>query len=105
MDAPLGKVRRSAGRTSLSVVVQMYSVQLSAPHQQVPVFQRGGTIVPRKMRPRRSSAAMANDPYTLVVALDAQVWSGEEVRRVECVPFTSAGCSERLVVCGRWALP
>ena len=28
----------------------------------------------RKMRIRRSSAAMANDPYTLIVALDAQVW-------------------------------
>ena len=30
--------------------------------------------MPRKMRIRRSSAAMANDPYTLIVALDAQVW-------------------------------
>jgi alpha 1,3-glucosidase len=36
-----------------------------------PVYQRGGTIVPRKMRIRRSSILMHDDPYTLVVALDA----------------------------------
>ncbi|KAJ8707977.1 hypothetical protein PYW08_010343 [Mythimna loreyi] len=36
----------------------------------IPVFQRGGSIVPRKERVRRSSALMADDPYTLVVALD-----------------------------------
>lgn len=33
------------------------------------MFQKGGTIVPRKDRPRRSSVLMHNDPYTLVVAL------------------------------------
>eukprot|EP00128_Syssomonas_multiformis_P013175 Colp12_sorted_trinity150504_noHs@13767 len=38
----------------------------------VPIFQRGGSIVPRKMRPRRASSLMANDPYTLVVVLDAK---------------------------------
>ncbi|XP_045457347.1 neutral alpha-glucosidase AB [Melitaea cinxia] len=38
----------------------------------VPVFQRGGSIIPRKERVRRSSALMAHDPYTLVVALDNQ---------------------------------
>ncbi|KAI5631088.1 glycosyl hydrolases family 31 domain-containing protein [Phthorimaea operculella] len=37
----------------------------------IPVYQRGGTIIPRKERVRRSSALMADDPYTLVVALDA----------------------------------
>lgn len=36
----------------------------------IPVYQRDGTIVPRKERVRRSSALMVNDPYTLVVALD-----------------------------------
>lgn len=35
----------------------------------VPVFQRGGTVVPRKMRARRATDLMANDPYTLFVAL------------------------------------
>ncbi|XP_045781311.1 neutral alpha-glucosidase AB isoform X1 [Maniola jurtina] len=37
----------------------------------IPVYQRGGTIVPRKERIRRASSLMANDPYTLVVALDS----------------------------------
>ena len=36
----------------------------------IPVYQVGGTIVPRQMRPRRSSDLMAHDPYTLIVALD-----------------------------------
>lgn len=36
----------------------------------VPVFQRGGSIIPYKFRLRRSSAQMANDPFTLMVALD-----------------------------------
>ncbi|XP_058812455.1 neutral alpha-glucosidase AB isoform X2 [Topomyia yanbarensis] len=36
----------------------------------VPVFQRGGTIVPRKERIRRAATLMKDDPYTLVVALD-----------------------------------
>ncbi|GBG76832.1 hypothetical protein CBR_g23048 [Chara braunii] len=36
----------------------------------VPVFQRGGSIIPRKDRARRSSTQMEKDPYTLVVALN-----------------------------------
>jgi mannosyl-oligosaccharide alpha-1,3-glucosidase len=36
-----------------------------------PVYQRGGTIVARKMRIRRSAVLMHEDPFTLVVALDA----------------------------------
>lgn len=36
----------------------------------IPVYQRGGSIVPRKMRVRRSSPLMKNDPYTFVVCLD-----------------------------------
>lgn len=35
------------------------------------VYQRGGTIVARRERQRRSTAAMRRDPYTLHVALDA----------------------------------
>lgn len=37
----------------------------------IPVFQRAGTIIPRKDRPRRSSTQTLNDPYTLVVALNS----------------------------------
>lgn len=36
----------------------------------VPVYQRGGTIIPKKERIRRSSPLMINDPYSLVVCLD-----------------------------------
>jgi mannosyl-oligosaccharide alpha-1,3-glucosidase len=36
----------------------------------IPVFQRGGSIIPRKLRLRRSTLTMKTDPYTLYVALD-----------------------------------
>eukprot|EP00514_Thraustochytrium_sp_LLF1b_P011885 CAMPEP_0184545554 /NCGR_PEP_ID=MMETSP0199_2-20130426/4377_1 /TAXON_ID=1112570 /ORGANISM="Thraustochytrium sp., Strain LLF1b" /LENGTH=948 /DNA_ID=CAMNT_0026939861 /DNA_START=32 /DNA_END=2878 /DNA_ORIENTATION=- len=45
-------------------------VTVDAPLDSIPVFQRAGTIIPRKMRLRRSSATMTNDPYTLYVAVD-----------------------------------
>ncbi|XP_064359268.1 neutral alpha-glucosidase AB isoform X2 [Dromaius novaehollandiae] len=38
----------------------------------VPVFQRGGTVVPRQERVRRSSECMRGDPFTLYVALSPQ---------------------------------
>lgn len=34
-------------------------------------FYRGGSIIPRKDRPRRSSSLMHNDPFTLYIALDS----------------------------------
>ena len=43
---------------------------VSAPIDKVPVFQRGGTIVPRQMRLRRASSLMGADPYTLGIAPD-----------------------------------
>src|SRR5439155_3670 len=46
------------------------SVTVNTPLDRIPVFQRGGSIIPKKERSRRSSALMVNDPYTLVVALD-----------------------------------
>lgn len=36
----------------------------------IPVYQRGGSIIPRKLRLRRSSTMMKTDPYTLYIALD-----------------------------------
>ncbi|XP_059616184.1 neutral alpha-glucosidase AB [Phlebotomus argentipes] len=36
----------------------------------IPVYQRGGTILPKKERVRRAATLMINDPVTLVVALD-----------------------------------
>ncbi|KAF6038682.1 GANAB [Bugula neritina] len=38
----------------------------------VPHFYRGGYIVPRKDRVRRSTTQMTDDPYTLIVALDSK---------------------------------
>merc|ERR1712159_683856 len=52
--------------------------EIQAPLGVIPFFHRGGSIVPRRDRPRRNSALMANDPFTLVVALDSkQQASGE----------------------------
>lgn len=39
----------------------------------IPVFQRGGSIIPRKLRLRRSSYLMINDPYTLYVVLNNEL--------------------------------
>lgn len=36
----------------------------------IPVYQRGGSIIPRKLRLRRSSYLMINDPYTIYIALN-----------------------------------
>jgi len=47
-------------------------ITVSAPLDKIPVFQRGGSIVPRQERPRRSTTQMVHDPYTLVVALDSR---------------------------------
>jgi alpha 1,3-glucosidase len=40
-----------------------------APLEKIPLLMQGGHIIPRKDRPRRSSALMKWDPYTLVIAL------------------------------------
>lgn len=42
---------------------------LETPLSAVPVFLRGGTILPRRDRIRRSSHLMRGDPYTIVVSL------------------------------------
>lgn len=76
-----------AGQKSLTVYLPAtdlwYGLHTALPHKggqnlqldtsdlsSIPVFVRGGHIIPRRERPRRSTAAMANDPYTLLVALD-----------------------------------
>ncbi|XP_069692372.1 neutral alpha-glucosidase AB [Periplaneta americana] len=46
------------------------AVKIPVTISKIPVFQRGGTIIPKKERIRRSSALTHNDPYTLIVALD-----------------------------------
>ncbi|XP_053575926.1 neutral alpha-glucosidase AB isoform X2 [Bombina bombina] len=48
------------------------SFYLPVTSSSIPVYQRGGTIIPQKNRPRRSSDCMQDDPFTLYVALDLQ---------------------------------
>lgn len=48
------------------------AITLRTPIEKTPVLQRGGSIIPKKERARRSSSLMVHDPYTLVIALDLQ---------------------------------
>lgn len=41
-----------------------------APEDKIPLLIQGGHIIPRRDRPRRSSALMRWDPYTFVITLD-----------------------------------
>jgi alpha 1,3-glucosidase len=52
-------------------------VSVPAPLSMIPVFIRGGSIIPRKMRLRRSSSLMFYDPITLIVAPAADSGSAE----------------------------
>lgn len=47
------------------------SHKVDTPLEKSPVLVQGGHIIPRKDRPRRSSALMKYDPYTLLVVLDS----------------------------------
>eukprot|EP01133_Synstelium_polycarpum_P009816 gene9816-11466_t len=42
---------------------------MHTPIEKIPVFQRGGTVVPKKERIRRATPQMKDDPYTLRIAL------------------------------------
>jgi alpha 1,3-glucosidase len=52
------------------------SVTVNTPLEYIPVFQRGGSIIPKKERARRNSELMRNDPYTLQIALNSKVTVG-----------------------------
>ena len=47
------------------------SMKVASNIDKIPVYQRGGSVIPRKLRLRRSSRLMKSDPYTLYVALDS----------------------------------
>ncbi len=47
------------------------TVRVPAPLERIPLLLRGGHIVPRRDRPRRSSGLARRDPFTLLVTLDA----------------------------------
>mmetsp|Transcript_9869 Transcript_9869/g.15850 ORF Transcript_9869/g.15850 Transcript_9869/m.15850 type:complete len:631 (+) Transcript_9869:43-1935(+) len=44
---------------------------VKAPLEKIPIYFRGGRIIPTKERARRNSLVMKKDPYTLYVILDA----------------------------------
>ena len=46
-------------------------LQVNVDLESIPVFLRGGYIVPRKERARRSTAQMTKDPFTLWVAVNS----------------------------------
>ncbi|KAL0274187.1 UNVERIFIED_CONTAM: hypothetical protein PYX00_006669 [Menopon gallinae] len=46
------------------------NVKISVDIKKIPVYIRGGFIIPKKERVRRASSLMRDDPYTLIVALD-----------------------------------
>ena len=49
------------------------AVHINTPMEKIPVYQRGGTIVPLRERVRRASSSSQQDPITLRVALDLDV--------------------------------
>ncbi|XP_077537623.1 neutral alpha-glucosidase AB-like isoform X3 [Haemaphysalis longicornis] len=53
------------------------TVSIPVTLSKIPVFQRGGTIIPKKERIRRCSALTRDDPYTLQVALGKEGKSAE----------------------------
>mmetsp|Transcript_52531 Transcript_52531/g.63315 ORF Transcript_52531/g.63315 Transcript_52531/m.63315 type:complete len:1073 (+) Transcript_52531:78-3296(+) len=53
-----------------STTVEIPELVVDCPLDKIPVYQRGGSIIPRKLRLRRSTQMMIADPYTLFVALD-----------------------------------
>lgn len=59
-------VPASSSITPNAVVTQVVPADLDT----IPVYQRGGSIISRKLRLRRSTMLMKTDPYTLYIALD-----------------------------------
>jgi mannosyl-oligosaccharide alpha-1,3-glucosidase len=45
------------------------SVEIEAPLEKIPILMKGGHVIPRKDRPRKSSGLMKWDPYTLIVVV------------------------------------
>ena len=68
---------------------------VAAPLRKIPVYQRGGSIIPRKERIRRSSSLTHNDPFTLVAALDEQVGRGRGIgKQVGVEPIADSHASQ-----------
>lgn len=67
---PIGSTWYDVDTLSQVSVDATGSTTVQAELDKIPVYQRGGSIIPRKLRLRRSASLMYNDPYTLYVALD-----------------------------------
>ena len=65
-------------RVPMETFQKTVSISVQSDIDKIPVFQRGGSIIPRKLRLRRSTETMKHDPYTLYIALNkAQNASGK----------------------------
>lgn len=49
------------------------AVYVDTPIDVIPLFQRGGTIIPTWERVRRASSLMFQDPITLYIAINSNV--------------------------------
>ncbi|KAI7861897.1 glycosyl hydrolases family 31-domain-containing protein [Spinellus fusiger] len=58
--------------TSYEKIQHHGTLVVDAPLHKIPAYYRGGSIVPRRERHRRSSASMALDPFTLIIAPDVK---------------------------------
>ncbi|KAI8997781.1 glycosyl hydrolases family 31-domain-containing protein [Pilobolus umbonatus] len=56
---------------SYEMIKQNGHSTVDTPLDMIPAYYRGGHIIPRRERPRRSSSAMKLDPFVFVIALDS----------------------------------
>ena len=67
------------------------NVTVPAALHQVPLLIRGGSIIPTRERPRRSSPLMKHDPFTLRIALDKESTARGEVYLDDGVTYDHEG--------------
>lgn len=70
---------------------------VQAPLDKIPVYQRGGSIIPTWERTRRSSSQMQSDPFTLVVALDANQFAAGNLYFDDGVSLSSSSLNRHFV--------
>jgi len=56
--------------STISMVTSQKAIPIQVHKDAIPVFYRGGHIIPKRERPRRSTVTQAKDPFTLIIALD-----------------------------------
>jgi len=58
---------------TLSKITTLGKTRVKSPLEKILSYQRGGSIIPLKLRNRRSSTQMNNDPLTLQIALNSKL--------------------------------